>query len=69
MLCLKHSFLGNGGIKHPEADDLRFTDMFVSFLSVYSWVDSFHQRVESFRFLKIICLFAEITLYKYQFGH
>ena len=31
MLCLKHSFLGNGGIKHPEADDLRFTDMFVSF--------------------------------------
>ena len=34
MLCLKHSFLGNGGIKHPDADDLRFTDMFISFLSV-----------------------------------
>ena len=30
MLCLKHPFLGNGGIKHPEADDLRFTDMFIS---------------------------------------
>ena len=34
MLCLKHFFLGNGGIKHPEADDFRFTDMFISFLSV-----------------------------------
>ena len=25
---------GNGGIKHPKADDLKFTNMSISFLSV-----------------------------------
>ena len=34
MLCLKHSFLGWGGTKHPAADDRKITEVLTSILKV-----------------------------------
>ena len=62
MLCLNHSFLGNVGIKDHDADYLRFTDMFISFLSV---IFQKYKRVLSlYRFCTLIWLFLEINDHK-----